>query len=225
MALWNPDLGSLGAYALGRCGVRRPEIGVGHLVDVAMSANQVFSDWSVDQPNLWSVELTNIPLVQGTTTYTLPANLLLVLDCYLTVTHGGSIFDRIIFGVSRTEYSSYPNKAHQAPPTVFWADRTEPVVLSLYPTPDGNATYMLHVYGVFRDADAALGAASQTSLPFRWVSAFTDALAAKLALTYAPDKYTMLQQVAGASYGRGKAGENENVPLYITPSLQRYTRP
>ena len=221
---WNPDLGSIGAFALGRCGVRRPEITVGHLADVAMAANLVNVDWSDNEPQLWQVALASVPLVQGTTAYTLPANLLLVLDCYLTVTYQGTSTDRIIYPVARSEYASYPNKAEQAPPTVYWADRTEPVVLSLYPTPDGNASYVLHYYGVYRDDDAALSGAAQTTLPYRSLSAFVDALAAKLALTYAPDKFAALEAVAMKSYGRLNAQENENPVLYVTPGLQRYTR-
>jgi hypothetical protein len=221
---WNPDLGSLGAFALGRVGVRRPEITVGHLADVAMAANLVFSGWSVDQPQLWQVQLASVSIVQGTASYVLPANLLLVLDCYLTVTYAGTSTDRIIYPVSRSEFASYPNKAHQAPPTVFWADRTEPVVVSLYPTPDGNASYVLHYYGVYRDQDAATSGASATSLPYRMLGPFADALAAQLALSYAPDRYAQLSSVAGASYGRAQGSESESVPLYISLGLGRYTR-
>jgi hypothetical protein len=219
---FNPDIGSLGAFALGRCGVRRPEITTGHLADVAMAANLVQVDWSTSQPNLWQVQLSQVTLVQGEPSYTLPPNLLFLLDCYLTITYEGVSTDRIIYGVSRSQYATYPNKLHEAPPTVYWFDRIVPPVITLYPAPDGNATYVLSYYGAMQDSDTNLPGAATTSLPYRMMSPFADALAAKLALSYAPDKYQMLAMVAERSYRAATATENENVPLFITPGVQGY---
>jgi hypothetical protein len=221
---FNPALASIGAYALGRCNVRRPEITTGHLADVAMAANLVLSDWSSDQPNLWAVQLNSISLVQGTATYTLPSDVLLVLDCYITTVIGGNNNDRIIYGVSRTEYAAYPIKLEQAPPTVFWFDRVSPPTISVYPAPDGNGPYTLNYYSVIQDQDAVVGASTQLDLPYRQLSTFADALAAKLALTYAPDRFTMLSGVADKSYARVRAGESENVSLYIVPGIGGYRR-
>ncbi len=221
---WDPDLGSLGAYCFGRCGVRRPEITAEHLADLAVAANLVLTDWSNSQPNLWAVENTSFPLVAGEASYLLSSSLLLLLDAYVTVTSGGTSYDRVIFPVSRSQYAAFPNKALAAPPTVYWFNRMEPPAVTLYPTPDANATYTLNCYGVIRDADAAVGAASVMDLPYRARSAFADALAAKLALSYAPDKFPLLGQVALASFKRLRAQENENVPLYITPGLAGYGR-
>ena len=221
---FNPALASFGAYCLGRCNVRRPEITAGHLADVALAANLVLSDWSDDQPNLWAVQLSQVDLVQGTAAYTLPADVLLVLDCYITTTVSGVANDRVIYGVSRTEYSAYPNKLSQAPPTVFWFDRVVPPVLTVYPAPDGNGPYTLNYYAVIQDQDAVVGASTQLDLPYRMMSVFADALAAKLALTYAPDRFAMLDGVAQKSYARARASESENVPLAIVPGISGYRR-
>lgn len=221
---FNPGLGSLGAYALGRCNVRRPAIDTSHLADVAMAANLVLGDWSVDQPNLWNVELVSVALTQGVTEYTLPANVLMVLDIFLRVTTNGVQNDRIIYGVSRSEYAAYPNKLLQDYPTVYWADRVVPIQVSLYPTPDQNGPYTMYVYCVQQDQDAALGAAGTLDIPYRMFSAFADALAAKLALTYAPDRFETLEAVAMKSYAMARAQESEEVPLRITPGLNSYYR-
>lgn len=219
---FNPNLGSLGAIALGRCKVRRSAILPDHLADVAMAANLVLVDWSLDQPNLWSVRLASAALSQGVTAYTLPANLLLLLDCYVTTTVSGVATDRVIYSVSRSEYAAYPQKATQAPPTVYWFDRVTPPTITLYPTPDGNGPYTLNYYGVYQDQDAAVGAAAQLDLPYRMLSAFADALAAKLALTYAPEQFALLDGVAQRSFAAARAQENENVPLQIVPGLSGY---
>lgn len=219
---FNPSIGSIGAYAFGRSGIRRPQITVEHLADMAMAANLVLVDFSVDQPNLWAVTLNSIPLVQGTAAYTLPANVLMVLDCFTRVTVGGVQNDRVIYGVSRSEYAAYPNKLMQASPTVYWADRVVPIQVSIYPVPDGGGPYTLFYYCVQQDEDAVLAGGAQLDLPYRMLSTFVDGLAAKLSLSYAPDKFEMLDKVAQVSYGRARAQENENVPLYIVPGLNGY---
>lgn len=222
---FSPDLGAISAFALGRCNVRRPEITSGHLADAAMAANLVLVDWASSEPNLWSVELLPITLVQGTIEYTLPANVLLVLDCYITTEAAAGVpQDRVIYGVSRVEYDSYPNKTMQAFPTVFWANRVQPIQISMYPCPDGNGPYTLNLHVVMQDQDAILNGAAGLDLPYRGFSAFADALAAKLALTYAPERYTQLDAVAERSYTRLNGQENEQVALYIIPGLQGYMR-
>lgn len=192
---------------------------------MAMAANLVLVDWSVDQPNLFGVVLNSIPLVQGTTEYTLPANILQVLDIFRRVTVNGVNNDQIMYGVSRSEYAAYPNKAIQAPPTVFWADRVVPIQLSLYPTPDQNGPYTLFYYAIEQDQDAVVAGGAQLDTPYRMMSAFVDGLAAKLALSYpppAPMTVDYLDKIAARSYAAARAQENESVPLFITPGLSSY---
>jgi hypothetical protein len=173
---------------------------------------------------LWQVQLLSIPLVQGLTGYALPVNTLLVLDCYIRTSVNGVNSDRVIYGVSRTEYSSYPNKSNQAPPTVYWFDRVVPPIITVYPAPDTNGPYTLYYYAVIQDQDAVLGASTQLDLPYRQISVFANALAAKLALTYAPERFAMLDGVASKSYARARAGENEDVSISIIPGLAGYRR-
>lgn len=189
-----------------------------------MAANLVLSEWADDQPNLWSVELNSVSLVQGTVSYTLPHNVLLVLDCFIRTTVSGIQNDRILYGVSRSEYAAYPNKLLQQPPTVYWADRVSPIVLNVYPAPDGNGPYTLYYYAVIQDEDALTSGNTQLDLPYRALNAFTDALAAKLALSYLPAGFQMLDTVAQRSMTRFRGQESENVPLFITPGIQGYYR-
>ena len=249
VASFDPGLGSIGSFALGRCGVRRPAIDLNHLADTAMAANLVLSDWSIDQPMLYSVELRSFVLQQGQPNYILPSDVLLTLDIFLR-RNPGTVFlldgfgapvldgfgnpiismqgdltanqDRVMYGVSRTEYASFPNKNHQSPPTVYWADRVVPIQLNLYPAPDGNGPYQLFYYCIVQDQDQALAGDLPTGLPYRMFSPFADALAAKLSLTYKPEAFDMLDKVAERSYTRARAQENESVPIYVQPDLTRY---
>lgn len=221
---FNPTLGGLGLYALDRVGVRRAAVLPEHLANVAMAANLVLSDLSTEQPNLWKVVLNQVSLSQGTSAYTLPANVLLVMDCYIRTTAGGINQDRVLYPVSRSEYAAYPNKSLQEPPTVFWADRVAPVVLNLYPAPDGNGPYTLFYYAIQQDDDAVLTGAATLDLPYRFLKAFSDALIAELALTYDKENAVMFGTVAERSRMRAQTQDREMVPLFITPGLQRYYR-
>lgn len=227
---FNPPLGELGFFALSRCGVKRTAIDAAHLADVAMAANLVLSDLSTDQPNLWKTGLFSTPLVQGTIQYTMPAKVLIVLNCYWRVTRSGIQTDRVIYPVGREEYDAYPNKQLQQPPTVYWVERTEPIVLNIYPAPDGQGPYTLYVHAIERDDDAAVGAAAGLTLPFRFIKAFSDGLCKELALTYAPERVEQLKleyegmDGRGGSKMRAQVADREIVPLHIMPGLQRYYR-
>lgn len=221
---FGPDLGAISAFALGRSGVRRPAITADNLADAAMAANLVLVEWANDEPQLWQVQLTSVPLTQGVITYTLASNLLLLLDAYITVTVGGIPQDRVIYGVSRVSYDSYPNKTFQGYPTTYWFNRVIPPQISLYQAPDGNGPYVLNFHGVYQDQDAVMPGATGLDLPYRAFSAFTDAVAAKLSLSYKPEAFQVLEAVAMKSYAALRAQENESTPLFVTPGLSSYFR-
>ena len=222
---FSPSLGGIGLYALSRCGVKRTDVTTDHLVNMQMAANMVLSDLSNDQPNLWTVTLQSVTLMAGDPgPYTLPANTVLVLDCYITTTINGVSTDRIIYPVGRSEYASFPDKLTAAPPTIYWFDRTVTPALTLYPAPDTAATYTLNYYACRQDQDAALGASAGLDLPYRFLKAFSDLLAAELAVIYAPDRATALDAMAQSTLAKAQKQDREVVPLYIVPSLAGYYR-
>jgi len=222
-ALDTPTFGDISLYALNRCEVRRTMVTTDHLADAAMAGNLVLSDWSTDQPNLWKVVLLSVPLVQDQTVYTLPRNVLVVMDMFIRTPVGPfGQSDRIIYGVSRTEYDSFPNKQQQAPPTVAWINRTAPIALNLYPAPEQSNYYNLCYHAIVQYDDAALPGAATLDIPYRMLKAFVDALVAELSLTYLPDKAQLYNGVATVSKRRADASDREDVPLMIVPSIGRY---
>src|SRR6266704_2599359 len=119
--LFAPSLGEVVLNAYARIGVRRPDILQTHLSDARMEANLLLAKISNLQPNLWSVDLQALPLLQGSATYTVPAETVMILDVYIR--YGSPFTDRSLYPISRSEYSSYPNKTSQAFPTVYWIKR------------------------------------------------------------------------------------------------------
>jgi hypothetical protein len=222
---FSPSLGSLGAYALGRCGVRREAILSEHLTDVGMAANLILADWQNDSPNLWLMELGSINLSQGVPTYTLPATVVLVTDVYLTTNTGSPPpTDRVLFSVGRSIYASFPNKLQQAPPTTWWFDRVVPPQITVYPAPDGNGPYVLHYWAMQQDQDALIAGATGLDLPGRFLMAFADALAAELSVTYKPELAEALDAKAQRSITKARMQDREDVTFTLAPGISAYYR-
>ena len=218
------SLASIGLYALNRVGIKRAEVQTEHFDEVTIAANMVLADLATDQPWLYKLVQNSITLTQGVTTYTLPANVLLLTDAILRTSIAGTPNDRVLFPVSKTDYLAYPNKTLQQPPTVYWPDRVVPIQLSLYPTPDGNGPYPFIYLAIQQNDDAVLSGAVTLDLPYRVINAFKDLLVAELALTYDKANAPMYATVAAGSRQRSETSDRENVSLYITPGLSRYYR-
>ncbi len=219
---FNPSLGELGLYAYGMCGVRRTAITQEHMADLNMAANMVLAEWSAMGVNLWQVVLTTTTLVQGTATYTVDPATIMILDAYVTVGTGTTATDRIILPVSRSEYATYPNKLQQGFPSVYWFDRLLSPTITLYQVPDGNEV-SLSYYSVKQIMDASAGA-QQVDIPVYWLKAFSRALAAELAIIWAPERAEALAAAAKESYAVSAAQNIEDVPTYITPMMSGYWR-
>ena len=222
---FNPSLGEIVLNAYARCGVRRTAIMQEHMTDARFETNLMLSSWANQGVNLWEVVLISVPLIQGQTTYTGPAKVVMILDAVIQQNTGtSSQFDRVIMPISRTEYSQTPNKLQQAPPTVFWFDRLINPTVTLWPVPDQTSTYTLNYYAVTQIQDAELTDAQTVDIPYRWLDALAAGLAARLAAIYAPDRMQMLEAKAQQAYTIAATQDTENVPLYIMPGLSGYFR-
>ena len=222
---FNPSLGEIVLNAYARCGVRRTAIMQEHMTDARFETNLMLSSWANQGVNLWEVVLISVPLIQGQTTYTVPAKVVMILDAVIQQNTGtSSQFDRVIMPISRTEYSQTPNKLQQAPPTVFWFDRLINPTVTLWPVPDQSNYYTLNYYAVTQIQDAELTDAQTVDIPYRWLDALAAGLAARLAAIYAPDRMQMLEAKAAQAYTIAATQDTENVGLYITPGLAGYFR-
>lgn len=221
---FNPSLGELTLYAYNLCGVRPTAIVQEHMTTARIASNLLLANWSNQGVNLWAVDLITTPLVQGTATYPVDSDTVMVLDAYITVTQGTSNTDRIILPVSRTEYASYPNKEQQGFPTVYWFDRLLNPTITLWPVPDGGEATTLKYYRVRRLQDSAFTSGQQVEIPYLWLDAFAYGLAHRLAEMWAPDGADRLKARADESY-RIAADQNvEQAQQYISPQIQGYFR-
>ena len=217
--VFNPSLGEICLYSYQNIGVRPASVLQEHMEVARMATNMMLANWSNRGVNLWCVDLITTPLVQGTATYAVDANTVMILDAYIV----SDSIDRIILPISRTEYASYPNKAQQGFPTTFWFDRLISPTVTLWPVPDGSQT-SLKYYRVRRLQDSNLQGGEQVEIPYLWLEAFADGLTYRLARIWAPQIAPALKAQADESYGIAAAQGVEQAQQYISPQLSGYWR-
>jgi len=220
---FNPSLGEITLYAFNLCGLRNTSLLQEHMESARMAANMVAASFSNRGVNLWQVDLVTVPLVQGTSTYSVDPSTVMILDGYVTTGSGTTAIDRIIMPVSRTEYASYPNKTQQGWPTTFWFDRLLAPTVTLWPVPDGNEVSFSY-YRLRQIQDANFTSGQTVDVPYLWMEAFAYALAFRLALIWSPDKVPMLKPIADEAYNIAAEQNVENAATYISPQIQGYYR-
>ena len=217
---FQPPIGSLALTAFARCGLRRTMLTTQHWDDAFNETNLMQSEWGADGITFWTVQRVDQPLTQGVATYTVPANAITVLDVYIN--NGSS--NRLIVGFSRTDYASLANPNEQGFPTSFWQDRLLTQTLTLWPVPDGEATYTMSYFIYTQMQDAIVAQGGTAAIPFYWLDAFTAGLAHRLSRIYAPALEAVRKVDKEEAYAKASK-QVEQVPLYIAPGLSGYFRP
>lgn len=218
---YNPSLGEMTLYAYQLIGVRPSAVLQEHMDAARTAANMMLASWSNRGVNLWAVDLVTTPLVQGTATYPVDSNTVVILDAYIE--YGTPPIDRVILPISRTEYASYPNKNQQGFPTTFWFDRLLSPTVTIWPVPDGSQT-SLKYYRVRRIQDSDTQGAQQVEIPYLWLEAFVYGLAQRLAMIWSPDKIAALKPLADEAYDVAAAQNIETAQQYISPQISGYFR-
>lgn len=217
-----PSAGDIIITAFQRIGVRPTEILQTHLQQAVMELNLLQSKLSNLQPNLWDVDLQTLPLIQGTATYSIPAETVMITNAYVRTGSGTSAVDRLIFPISQTEFAAISNKLVQEPPTQFWFNRLISPTITFYPVPDGNGPYTVYYYRVRQIQDALLPNGFQMEVPYRWLDALAAGLAHRLAAVFAPQLEQIRKMDADEAWRIAATQDTENVPLYIAPGIASY---
>ena len=239
---FNPGLGELVLYAYNQIGIRNTSIVQEHLTTARMATNMMLASFSNQGVNLWKVDLVTVPLVQGQSTYAVDPSTVVILDAYVTIDNGaGAPIDRIILPVSRTEYSSYPNKRQQGFTTTYWFDRlTSPTDMvgpgddevppvtgpqvTVWPVPDGSSAQYLKYYRLVQSQTSNYANGQTVDIPFLWMEAFADGLAYRLAKIWNPQMAVGLKAAADEAYQIAAAQNVETANYFISPQLAGYFR-
>lgn len=220
---YNPGVGEIGLYAFNLIGVRSAALLQEHMESLRMAANMLQSRWSAQGVNLWAVDLQTVALVPGQSTYSVPADTIVMLDAYIVTNPGSGQFNRIILPISRTEYASYPQPQQNGSVTVFWFDRLLSPTVTLYFTPDATQSE-LNYYRVRQIQDAVLTNGQQAEIPYYFLEAYALGLAYRLAAIWAPDRAQGMKMLADEAYTIAAAQNIEVAQQYVSPMLSGYWR-
>jgi hypothetical protein len=208
---FNLDVGEVIEEAYERCGL---EVRTGYDAKTARrSMNLMFADWANRGLNLWTVKEASFTVTQGTSSYSLAADVVDVLDVVIRRSNTDYELQRI----SRGDYATVPSKTTQGRPSQFWLDRQITPVMYLWSTPE-NSTDQVRYYYVRRieDADALV---NTTDMPFRFYPCMVAGLAYYMAMKRAPDRIQMLKSVYEEEFQRAADEDQGRTPLKLQPSL------
>ena len=217
--------------AFERVQIRMPELRQEHMATARRELNDLFVELSNRQVNLWKVQLNTVSLTAGIGTYTLPSNVVMVLDAYRSVNYGATNqTDIYTTPISRTEYATYAAKTTPGPPIVYWFDRTITPTVTFYPYPDPGGPYTWAYYAAIQIQDANLPGGETPDLPYRWLGVLVAGLALRLARCYPPSGIDPIAFKADrqADYDKAwmyAAGQDtENVNFSLGVALDSYYR-
>jgi len=219
--------------AFDRIQVRPSEITRHHLISARRSLNLELQRWSNLGINLWEVVTATLNLVIGQATYTLPQNLVTIMEMYYSTVNGngaGINFDRIMVPITRTQYAMLPNKLQQGIPTQYWLERLEQPVVTLWETPAiGSPQYVVNYNYLQRIDDAGLASGETPDIVYRGLDALCAALSARLAGKFAPIQIrSQVMQSAKAeaqeAWNDFVTNDQEDGPLIMQPNVGGYGR-
>jgi hypothetical protein len=194
------------------------------------SLNLLFMDWSNRGINLWTVDTGSIPMVYNTTTYSLPADTVDLLDSVIRTQSGINQTDITISRISGSTYSTIPNKNAQGRPIQVWINRqsgaTYPSTgvsyptINVWPVPD-QSNYYTFVYWRLRRIQDAGNGVNTMDVPFRFVPAMVAGLAYYLAMKL-PDalpRVQMLKAVYDETWQTASDEDREKASIRLSPRI------
>ena len=220
---FSPSVGEIVLDAFARIGVPQTEVSQMHLNRAMREANYWLSSISNRGPNLWTVDLQSVTLVQGTPTYTVPPETVMILDLYIEQgDETGSPNSRLLSSIDRSDYAALSNKLQQGPPTSFWFDRLISPTISLWPCPDGGGPYTLKYFRYRQVQDAGVAGAQTPEVPYLFLDAFVAGLAHRLARCYKPELVAQLKADADEAWQIAATQNTENSPMGLAPGISIY---
>lgn len=192
-----------------------------HMATARRESNLLLAEAANRQVNLWKVDQVTIPLVTGTSVYSVDPSTVMILDAWITGQPGNDLF---ITPISRTEWASISNKSSPGRPTSYWFDRLTAPTITLWPVPN-TAGYTLSYFRCRQMQDAKLPAGETPDIPYLWLDWFVAGLAHRLSRSFAPPEIEKMRKADAVEAWTIAATQNtENVPLSLAPTVSTYYR-
>lgn len=186
------------------------------------SLNLLMLEWQNRGLILWTVRNTTQALTEGTSAYSLGADVLDIVDASIR-TDAGSVtsqFDQSMTRISISDYSQLSNKLTQSKPLQYYVEKNpEGIVVHLWPAPDGQETYTFSYYYMQKIEDAGSPASNNMDVPARFLPCLVSGLAYQISLKY-PES-TARAQMLKADYDEqftlAAESDRNKASLFISP--------
>jgi hypothetical protein len=223
---FEPDVAIYIEEAFERCGL---ELRTGYdLQSATRSLNLLLAEWANRGLNQWTISQKTISMVKDTTTYTIdstnPTATIDVVDVFIRETLQGTTTDVPLSRLSRAEYANITTKTSTGKPNQYFVDKQLSPTVTVWPAPDKNSTYVVHLNVLSRMDDADVGA-NTMQMPFRFFPCLTAGLAYYLALKRAPEKVQMLKALYEEEFTRALSQDEERASFRIAPDVRNYYTP
>ena len=213
---FEPNVAEFVEEAFERCGL---ELRTGYDLKTARrSINLMLAEWANRGLNQWTIEQATQTVTEGTTDYSLNANIIDILDVVLRRTINQTQTDISMNRVSRSEYINIPNKTTKAKPSQFFFDKLSTPTLKIWPAPE-NSTDIL-VFNKIVRMDDADKATNTMDMPFRFFPCFAAGLAYYISLKRAPERTAQLKAIYEEEFRRAADQDEDRASFNIRPSIR-----
>lgn len=209
--------------AFERCGL---ELRTGYDLKTAQrSMNLMLAEWANRGLNQWTINQKTISAVLNTIQYTIdstnPTSVIDVLDVFVRETVQGTTTDIPLSKLSRAEYAHIATKTTTGKPNQYFVDKQISPTITVWPAPDKNSAYTLHLNVLSRMDDADAGA-NTLEVPFRFYPCLAAGLAYYMALKKAPEKVPLLKQLYEEEFERALSQDQARASFRVAPDLTIY---
>ena len=216
---FRPDVEEIITESFERCGVDIQTRTGDHAISARRSINLLFSEFANRGINYWTLSQNTLPLVNGTTSYTLPVGTIDILDA--VIRDSSSNTDQIINRITIQDYNQLPNKDTAGKPSQYMIDRQYTPVIYFWSVPN-TSTYSL-VYWAMNQLEDVNLSNQDADVPYRWSDTICAGLASKLAIKYAPEKFQLLNEMYERSFNFAASSDNDGVSLRVQPTALNMT--
>lgn len=155
------------------------------VIDASEALGMMLSSWQI-QGFLWVKEFVTLPLVSGTSSYSLPdeVNTTFRPTRIFSATRKSASGNEVpLTPLSRSDYMSLPNKTSQGTPTQYYYDpQLATGKLYLWPAPSSSADSI--VLDVDRPLQMMIDSANTFDFPQEWLEVIKYGLAVRIAPEY-----------------------------------------
>jgi len=182
------------------------------------SINLLMLEWANRGVNLWTIDSGTVALVSGTSTYSLPADTIDLLDVVIRTTAAGVQNDMVVGRISLNEYTSIPSKTATGRPVQFMVNRLSAApTITLWPTPDSATTYSLVYWRMRRIQDTGGDGGLTMDVPARLIPALISGLAYYLGMKYAPGSLQVLKAMYDEQFQMAVEEDRDRASFRLVP--------